>query len=107
MLSKLAAKDDFALLREYSHRILYSSLSFDALAKKRNSVVPVEFGLANYFSGSFLNRPKLGEIIAADHYRPYLFNLENSQKITKLTFDFSTDPYELQDVGRTFLGLTE
>jgi hypothetical protein len=81
--------DQFPILREYSHHILYSSLSFDALSSERPAVVslvPIEFGLANYFPASFLNDPHLGALAARSlkSGTPYLFNLDNSDRVSTL-----------------------
>lgn len=97
-LTTEAAKDDFPVLREYSHRILYSSLGFDALTKTRISLVPIEYGLANYFSASFLDDPKLGRVIAKKYGKEYLYNVDNATKVTKLVVDeVGADIYTLQD----------
>ena len=87
--------DQFPILREYSHHILYSSLSFDALNPKHHelvSLVPIEFGLANYFSASFLDDPHLGADAARalKEGTPYLFNLENNDYLSTLvTTDYA------------------
>jgi len=76
------------MLREYSHHILYSSLSFDALSSWASlvSLVPIEYGLANYFPASFLNDPHLGALAAhtLKYDQPYLFNLDNGNRVSSL-----------------------
>jgi hypothetical protein len=87
------AEDQFVLLREYSHHILYSSLSFDALDARHSSnfsLVPIEYGLANYFPASYLGDPRLGAIAvrymkSTIHFeKPFLFNLDNTEPVTTL-----------------------
>jgi uncharacterized coiled-coil protein SlyX len=87
------AEDQFVLLREYSHHILYSSLSFgafDNLHSSNFSLIPLESGLANYFSASYLGNPRLGAIAArymkstTQFEKPFLFNLDNTETVTTL-----------------------
>jgi hypothetical protein len=84
------ADDETLVLHEYAHRILYSSLSFDALEgnpRWKFSAVPIEFGLADYFVCSALKRPLVGAVAAkkvgaaaSDEWIPD--KLENSERIT-------------------------
>ena len=81
--------DRFVMLHEYSHHILYSSLSFNALTGEHRapaSLVPIEFGLADYFPASFLNDPHLGAQAARSlkYDKPYLSNLDNSDRVSTL-----------------------
>ena len=81
--------DESLLFHEYSHLILYSSLPFNALSgptKWKFSQVPIEYGLANYFTASARNRPLIGELAAQvlKTGTPSLSNLENGEKVTTL-----------------------
>src|SRR6516225_3741813 len=77
------------LFHEYSHLILYASLPFNESSgptKWKFSQVPIEFGLANYFTASARNRPLIGELAAQvlKTGTPSLSNLENREKVTTL-----------------------
>jgi hypothetical protein len=83
------ADDESLLYHEYSHLILYASLPFNELSgptKWKFSQVPIEFGLANYFTASARNRPLIGELAAQvlKTGTPSLSNLENREKVTTL-----------------------
>jgi hypothetical protein len=61
------ADDETILLHEYAHRILYSSLAFDAINGTpawNYSAVPIEYGLDDYFIASFRNDPVIGALAA-------------------------------------------
>ena len=83
------ASDESILFHEYAHLILYSSLPFNALSgptKWKVGQVPIEFGLANYFTASARNQPLIGEVAAQilNTGTPALSDLANSAKITTL-----------------------
>jgi uncharacterized protein YoxC len=84
------ADDESILFHEYAHLILYSSLPFNALSgptKWKLSQVPIEFGLADYFTASARSQPLIGEVAAQvlKTGTPALGDLANSAKITTLT----------------------
>ena len=98
VMQKEVAEDETILLREYSHHILYSALSFNALdsnTKWKSSAVPIEYGLADYFIASFRNQPVLYALAAqrlkvtSDAAIPV--NLENRAKITTTQFGDRAD----------------
>jgi len=83
------ASDESILFREYAHHILYSSLSFDALSGRTKwtiSQVPIEYGLADYFTASARNQPLIGVVVAQTLKmgKPSIHNLENHQKVSTL-----------------------
>jgi uncharacterized protein YoxC len=112
------AEDDFVVLREYSHRILYGSLHFDALGNNQKSwnmsLTVIEYGLANYFPATFLQRPTLG-VLAAQRLgpelhltKPFLFDLDNKAKITKLIVTDVSDISDLEEAwGGTFWAIRQ
>ena len=83
------AEDETLILHEYAHKVLFSSLPFDAVngnPKWKYSAIPIEGGLANYFVGSYRDQPVIGAL-AAQRLGPAAkdvlpFNLENSERIT-------------------------
>ncbi len=78
------AEDPFAALREFSHHVLTVPMG-DKPWATTNRVMPIESGLADYFAGSFLNNPKVGEVIARleRFEKPYLRALDNRRKFTE------------------------
>jgi hypothetical protein len=82
------AEDETLILHEYAHKVLYSSLPFDALngnTKWKYSAI-IEGGLADYFVGSFRDQSVIGAV-AAQRLGPAAkgalpMNLENSERIT-------------------------
>lgn len=77
------AGDNAAALNEYTHHMLIS-------ARNGNSNFDfshLELALANYFSASFLNNPKIGETYAKQHKlaKPYLRTLDNKRPYSKST----------------------
>jgi hypothetical protein len=96
------AGDESILFHEYAHLILYSSLPFNALSgptRWKLSQVPIEFGLANYFTASARNQPLIGEAVAQTLKtgEPSLHNLENREKVTTLTLSDATGVDRLED----------
>ena len=62
--------------------------------------MPIEYGLTNYFSGSFQDRSLLGETAAKvlKYDKPYFFNLDNRKKLKGLIVEkFGPDVYEMQN----------
>ena len=96
------ADDESLLYHEYLHLILYASLPFNALSgptKWKFSQVPIEFGLANYFTASARNRPLIGELAAQilKTGTSSLSNLENGEKVTTLKSSNSAVATKLGD----------
>ena len=94
--------DESLLFHEYSHLILYASLPFNESSgptKWKFSQVPIEFGLANYFTASARNRPLIGELAAQvlKTGTPSLSSLENREKVTTLKPSDSADATKLED----------
>lgn len=94
------ARDTDVLFREYSHRILYGSLpeSFDQTAE----LVPIEWGLANYFACTVNEDPKMGEVTArilkakgeGFGHDDYVYDLDNHLAIGRAVVgEVSTEAY--------------
>lgn len=88
------ADDPSVPLREYNHHLLNASAGSKAWS---GHYAALEFGLADYFSCSFLNNPRLGEK-AANFFkelgRPYIRNLDNDRQFTELAKTTSPEyPY--------------
>jgi len=87
--------DIYPLLREYGHHVL--AAQHPDTWSERTQVTAIESALADYFAGSFMDNPKLGEIAAkvfningVDLKRPYIRMLDNERKFgefTHLTID--------------------
>jgi hypothetical protein len=75
--------DIYPLLREYGHHMLMAQHPF--AWSEQTQVTAIESGLADYFAGSFMNNPKVGEIAAKvlTPGQPYIRILANERKFSE------------------------
>ena len=100
--------DTTILLHEYGHRILYSSLAFDAVNGApawKYSAMPIEFGLDDYFVASSRNDPVIGALAAKlwpDSGMP--IKLANNERITITQLGDHADQELIQRLGPAWGG---
>lgn len=78
------AEDPYTALREFGHHALTAPMR-DKPWALGDHVMPIESGLADYFAGSFLRNPRVGEVIARleGFQTPYLRTLDNERKFSE------------------------
>jgi hypothetical protein len=78
------AEDPYTALREFGHHALTAPMG-DKPWARGSHVMPIESGLADYFAGSFLNNPRVGEVIARLEGLdvPYLRTLDNERRYSE------------------------
>jgi hypothetical protein len=97
------AKDPFAALREFGHHVLTAPGGTQVWTQTQHTV-PIESGLADYFAGSFLDNPRVGEVIARIERfeKPYIRIMDNDRKYTEAAKLPSRDRYH--DEGEIWSG---
>ena len=87
------AEEPYVSLREYMHHALTVSQNLESYQRWPPILMSIESGLADYFSGSYVDNPILGEK-ASKYYatltnqafnKPYIRNIKNARKFTEKT----------------------